>query len=118
VTIHLTDFLIIVVTVFLPVVATAMARYFQNAGNPHKARALQQWALLAVSAAEEYARNHNVPSGQKLRYATEFLKSVTGKAGVRLNDDQLKLVIEAVLNDTRPYLTVEGVPDVTGTDAV
>ena len=117
-TIHLTDFLIIVVTVFLPVVATAMARYFQLAGQPQKVRALQQWASLAVSAAEEYGRK--LPPGEgarKLRYATDTLKNTSSKTGVRLTDQQASRIVEGVLNDVRPFITLEGGPDEPGSDA-
>jgi glutamine synthetase type III len=92
----------------IPVAAALAWKYIKGKLGPARLETLGGLARVAVFAAEELGHkggkvNELVTGRQKLEFAVGRLRDLAARAGVKVTDEEAKNLVEAVLNEVRPY---------------
>lgn len=117
VTVNLTEWLTATALAAIPAVVGLLWKRIRSATGPEKVEVLTNLARVAVFAAEELGHKNGkvgeeVSGREKLAYAVARLEDLSKRVHVKVDNDQAEALIEAVLNETRPYTQLPDVMNV------
>lgn len=92
----------------IPVAIGLLYKRIKSALGPERQETLESIARVAVFAAEELGHKggkvgEEVSGREKLVFAVARLREIAAKAGIKVTDAEAETLVEALLNQVRPY---------------
>lgn len=99
----------------IPLAIGLLWKRIKSALGPERLETLTSIARVAVFAAEELGHKggkvgEDISGRAKLEFAVGRLFELASRAGLKVSEDEAKALIEAVLNEVRPYAQLPDLP--------